>query len=138
MKAHLLREKLVRNWSADIFPRNLPRVRGEEGLILDLAVRDGQFTDRAASGLAVSQRQLEVLDDSLAFDGIKSALRIPFDPSIDPAGWPFRIDVTVKAESDGVIAAQFDPRLWLQVVYPGRPAGFLRPLQDLDSDNNDD
>lgn len=109
-------------WRQDVFPKNLPRVRGEVGLLLDLAVEDGKIVDKAKSGLSMSQRDLTVLPDALKFDGKRAAIRIPFDEKIDPAGWPFRIDISVKPESDGVIVVQSTPGYGFKVfVQDGRP-----------------
>lgn len=123
MLARLEGSKATFGWQADVFPKNLPRVRGREGVLLDLRVENGQFVDRAESGLAVSQRKLEVREDALRFDGDRSAIRIPYDKLTDPAAWPFRIDVAVKPESDGVIAVQSTPgygyKLFIQDGRPG-------------------
>lgn len=120
----LLRSQQIANrWSLDVFPKNLPRIRGEkEGVLLDLVVEDGQFTDKARSGLAVSQRKLAIEEDALIFDGDLSAIRVPFDKAIDPADWPFRIDVTVRPDTDGVIAVQSSPGYGFKIfVEDGRP-----------------
>ncbi|MEX0324568.1 MAG: sulfatase-like hydrolase/transferase [Puniceicoccaceae bacterium] len=122
MKDRLAQAQATHQWRPDVFPKNLPRVRGQEGVLLDLAVEDGAFVDKANSGLAVSQRKLEVRDDTLVFDGALSAIRVPFDKLTDPAGWPFRIDVAVKPESDGVIAVQSTPGYGFKIfVQDGRP-----------------
>jgi hypothetical protein len=122
MQERLDRAEASNRWRPDVFPKNLPRVRGQEGVLLDLVVEDGEFIDRAESGLAVSQRKLEVGQDSLTFDGELSAIRIPFNKLTDPAGWPFRLDVALKAETDGVIAVQSTPGYGYKVfVQDGRP-----------------
>lgn len=122
MKDRLDRAKATNQWRLDVFPKNLPRTRGEEGVLLDLAVENGQLVDKAQSGLAANLSKLEVREDSLYFDGDLSAIRVPFNPLTDPAGWPFRIDVAVKPEADGVIAVQSTPGYGFKIfVQDGRP-----------------
>jgi N-acetylglucosamine-6-sulfatase len=122
MKEQLEKARATHQWRLDVFPKNLPRVRGDEGVLLDLAVENGAFMDKARSGLAVRQRKLELREDSLYFDGDLSAIQVPFDKATDPAGWPFRIDVAVLPESDGVIAVQSTPGYGFKIfVQDGRP-----------------
>lgn len=122
MQQRMTQQRAANQWQERVFPKNFPRVRGPEGVLLDLVVENGQFVDKAKSGLAVSQRKLTVLEDALYFDGDLSAIRVPFAPAIDPAGWPFRIDVAVKPESDGVIAVQSSPGYGFKIfIQDGRP-----------------
>lgn len=122
MQQRMAQQRAANQWQARVFPKNFPRVRGPEGVLLDLAVENGQFIDKAHSGLAVSQRGLTVGEDALVFDGDVSAIRVPFAPATDPAGWPFRIDVALKAETDGVIAVQSTPGYGFKLfVQDGRP-----------------
>lgn len=110
------------NWQPRVFPKNLPRVRGPAGTLLDLAVEDGRLVDRVDSGLRMMHRGIEFSGEDMRFNGESSALRIPFDPAIDPAGWPFRIDVMVRPETNGVIAAQSTPGYGFKLfVQDGRP-----------------
>jgi hypothetical protein len=67
-------------WSPQNFPRNLDRIRGPKGLLLDLVAADGEVTDRAGSGRAFSASGVTVADQALNFDGRSSAITVPFDP----------------------------------------------------------
>jgi N-acetylglucosamine-6-sulfatase len=104
MQQRMAQQIALNPWERRAFPRNFSRIRGQEGVLLDLAVENGQFVDKADSGIAVRQRNLTVGEDALHFDGDQSAIQIPFNNLTDPSGWPFRIDIAVKPESDGVIA----------------------------------
>lgn len=122
MRGKLQDDKTNYAWDPDAFPKNLPRIRGREGVLLDLAVEDGKFADKAHSGTEVRQRGLQMREDSLYFDGDRGGIQIPFTKDIDPAAWPFRIDVEVRPESDGVIAVQSTPGYGYKLfVQDGRP-----------------
>lgn len=122
MRTQLKEDKATYGWDPDVFPRNLPRVRGKEGVLLDLTVEDGQFVDKAISGIEVRQRGMQFREDSFIFDGDRAAMQIPFNKDIDPAAWPFRIEVEVMPERDGVIAVQSTPGYGYKLfVQDGRP-----------------
>lgn len=122
MQRRMAQQIAANQWQQSVFPKNFPRVRGPEGVLLDLVVENGQFVDRANSGLAFNQRKLTALDDSLHFNGAQSAIQVPFNNVIDPSGWPFRIDIAVKPDSDGVIAVQSTPAYGFKIfIQDGRP-----------------
>lgn len=122
MSKLLRRQENAYGWSTDVFPKNLPRVRGKPGVLVDIGAHEGKIMDSASSGLSISQKDVSITEDIIHFDGKQSELRLPFDRLIDPAGWPFRIDVEVKPESDGVIAVQSTPGYGYKVfVQDGRP-----------------
>jgi arylsulfatase A-like enzyme len=122
MQQRMAQQRAANQWQERVFPKNFPRVRGDKGVLLDLVVDNGQFVDRANSGLAVSQRKLAVGDDALVFDGKLSAIQVPFNQRTAAADWPFRIDVALKAESDGVIAVQSTQNYGFKIfIQDGRP-----------------
>ncbi len=122
MQQRMAQQILHNRWQERVFPKNFPRVRGQEGVLFDLVVENGQFVDRADLGLNFTQRNLTALDDSLHFDGDQSAVQVPFNSAADPAGWPFRIDISVKPDSDGVIAVQSTAGYGFKIfVEDGRP-----------------
>lgn len=122
MKARLAEAQLVSGWSPNAFPKNFPRIRGREGVMLDLAVRDGALVDRAGSGLPFTAKGLQLRGDSASFDGAAASVQVPFDQRIDPAAWPFRLDLAVRPQADGVIAAQSTTGYGYKVfVQDGRP-----------------
>ncbi len=123
MKAQLEEAKIYSGWSANAFPKNFPRINGAEGIQLDLAVQDGALVDRAKSGVTFQAQNVAVRDDSASFDGATAVVRVPFQKPIDPAGWPFRLDVTVNPKADGVIAVQstgdYGYKIFIQDGRPG-------------------
>jgi N-acetylglucosamine-6-sulfatase len=122
MQQRMAEERVANQWQQRVFPKNLPRVRGVEGVLLDLAVQGDAVVDRAESGLAFNAEAIDLQDDCLTFDGKQSAVRVPFRPRIDPAAWPFQIDVELKPDADGVIAVQSTPGYGYKLfVQDGRP-----------------
>lgn len=122
MQRRMAQQIAANQWQERIFPRNFPRARGQKGVLFDLIVEDGQFVDRAASGISFGQQKLSVQGDSVFFDGDQSVISLPFHDLTDPAGWPFRIDIAVKPETDGVIAVQSTPGYGFKVfIQDGRP-----------------
>jgi N-acetylglucosamine-6-sulfatase len=122
MLEKLYQNEVAYDWDLNVFPKNLPRIRGEQGVLLDLTVDDGQFVDKSLSGEEIRQRKLEIRENSLYFDGDRGAIQVAFNPTLDPAAWPFRIDVAVRPESDGVIAVQSTPGYGFKIfVQDGRP-----------------
>lgn len=122
MKAQLEEAKIVSDWRPNAFPKSFPRIRGKEGVLFDLAVKDGALIDRVNAGVAFTPQNLQLRDDGAYFDGKVAAVRVPFKKLIDPAGWPFRLDVAVKPDSDGVIAVQSTPAYGYKVfIQDGRP-----------------
>lgn len=122
LSARLARAKEQAGWRPDVFPQNLPRLRGVSGVLFDLAVHDEVLVDRAGSRVPFNPQGLQVRGDSVFFDGEHSSIRVPFRKLIDPSGWPFRIDVEVKADTDGIIAVQSTPGFGYKLfVQDGRP-----------------
>lgn len=110
-------------WRVDVFPHNLPRVKGRLGTLFDLDVISGRPVDLANPGRELTVGEVIASDAGLDFNGASSLIKVPFDPAMDPSGWPYRISVDVRAESDGVIATQSSPgygfKLFLQDGRPG-------------------
>jgi len=109
-------------WREDIFPHNLPRVRGPEGTLLDLVVKSGKVTDLVNPGRKLVVGQVPTSEGVMEFNGASSLIKVPYDPKMEPSGWPYRISVEVKSESDGVIATQSTPGYGFKLfVQDGRP-----------------
>lgn len=122
MKARLEEARILSDWAPHAFPKNFPRIRGKEGVLFDLAVRDGALVDQVNSGVSFTPRNLQVRDGSADFDGSAAVVEVPFHKRIDPSGWPFRLDIAVNARSDGVIAAQSSGDYGYKVfIQDGRP-----------------
>ncbi|MEM9159346.1 MAG: sulfatase-like hydrolase/transferase [Verrucomicrobiota bacterium] len=117
----LMQERIEQvGWRPDVFPKNLQRVRGPEGLLLDLGVVDGQPVDRL--GCALVDHSVESKGASLLFDGKESRIEIPYAEDRDPSTWPYLITIDVKPESDGVIATQSGELYGFKIfVQDGRP-----------------
>jgi N-acetylglucosamine-6-sulfatase len=86
MKAQLEEARIYSGWSANAFPKNFPRINGQEGIQLDLVAQDGALVDRANSGVPFTPDNLQVREDGAYFDGTAAAVRVPFQQAIDPAG----------------------------------------------------
>jgi N-acetylglucosamine-6-sulfatase len=109
-------------WHVDVFPNNLPRVRGPSGVLMDLSVQSGKLVDSVKPSRELPLGQVLAKGDSLEFNGSSSEIKVPFDPEMDPSGWPYRISVDVKAETDGVVATQSSPGYGFKIfVEDGRP-----------------
>ncbi len=122
MRVRLEKARAENQWRQDVFPLNLPRVRGKQGVLLDLAVENGVLVDKAQSGLKPKLDHVEVREDYFHCKGTKASLKVSFDELTDPASWPFHIDVMVKPETDGVIAAQSTQDSGFKLfVQDGRP-----------------
>jgi len=107
-------------WKLNVFPKNLPRVRGKSGVMLNLNVEAGELKNSTQQSLKLNN--VVVLDDSLKFDGDKSEIRIPFNEDLDPSTWPYEIQIDVKPERGGVVAMQANKRYGFKIfVQNGRP-----------------
>lgn len=122
MTAMLQEQMVASGWRRDVFPHNLPRYRAQRGTILDLAVEQGRLVDHADSGLEVTPGSAIVEQETLRFAGGAPGLRVAFAPVLDPSSWPYRIELEVKAERDGVIAAHAGSHSGFKLfVQDGRP-----------------
>lgn len=123
MTARLQKARIANDWKAEVFPHNLPRIKGRSGTLLDLAVTNGAIADAAGSDLKIDLTKARVRDGAAYFDGKQNAIRLPFNQLTDPAGWPFRIRLQVQPEKDGVIATQaangYGFKLFVQDGRPG-------------------
>lgn len=109
-------------WKVDVFPHNLPRVKGPEGTLMNLQVKFGKVQDAEDPGRQLTVGQVGISGDTFEFNGASSVIKVPFDPEVDPSGWPYRISVDVRPESDGVIATQSSPGYGFKLfVQDGRP-----------------
>lgn len=127
LESRLRTEELIAGWRPSLLPLNFPTIRGPQGVMLDLAVQNGKWGDLTGSGLPIKSSAISVLPQSIRLDGRLSSIEIPHHPAIDPSGYPFRLDVALKAESDGVIAAQSSPAYGFKLfVQDGRPGISVR------------
>jgi hypothetical protein len=99
MKKRMAEKKAEAGWRPDVFPKNLPRYRGSKDL------------------------KLEPIKNTATFSGKeKDLIEIPYNEDADPSSWPWRIDMDVTPESDGVIASQSSPAYGFKIfVQDGRP-----------------
>lgn len=94
METRLAEQKKQTGWRPDVFPKNLPRFRGPEGETIEAITKSIELTGKP----------------------------IQFAETIDPSSWPFRIDIELKADSDGVVATQAGPKYGYKLyVENGRP-----------------
>ncbi|MBT4757346.1 MAG: sulfatase-like hydrolase/transferase [Opitutae bacterium] len=109
-------------WKVDVFPHNLPRVKGPEGILMNLQAKSGQVQDVENSDRAFTVGEVSVSGGAIQFNGASSLIKVPFDPEMDPSGWPYKISIDVNVESDGVIATQSSPGYGYKIfVQDGRP-----------------
>lgn len=127
-KVHQAMEELLETeserlgWRDDVFPLNLPRLRGPEGTLMHLVAKQGEVLDLAQAQRNISATDVSVFEDAFHFNGKSSRLTIPFDPDAEPSVWPYQIEVEVKADADGVIASQSTPGYGFKLfVQDGRP-----------------
>jgi hypothetical protein len=86
-------------WRPDVFPKNLPRFRGPKGVLNEV-----------------------IKGKTVSFKAPSDIMEIPFDEATDPSGWPYRIDIEVKTESDGTIVSQAGNLYGYKIfVQDGRP-----------------
>ena len=97
-------------WRVDVFPKNLPRYRSEQGTICDFTVLDGKLQDASNSNIHVVANDCIFSDKSMVFDGNGSGLKFGYDPKIDPASWPYAIELDFKADTDGVLVTHAGPK----------------------------
>lgn len=122
MEAKMQREAERVGWNIDIFPHNLDRVNGPEGILMNLQASSGKVVDTVNSNRSIAAGQVVVKDGLMHFNGASSLVKMPFDPKMDPSGWPYRISVNVNAEQDGVIATQSSPGYGFKIfIQDGRP-----------------
>lgn len=122
LKTLLQSESERLGWREDIFPHNLPRIRGPEGLLLNLTATQGQVRDLVNLQRPLDVRYLSVDPGVIHFNGAGSVIKVPFDPEMDPSGWPYRIQAEVNVKQDGVIAVQSSPDYGFKLfVQDGRP-----------------
>ncbi len=122
MTARLEKARAASDWKPDVFPHNLPRVRGKKGTLVDLAITGGAITDEARSGLEIDFGGTQVRDGAVWFDGKQNAIRLPGQPLVDSAAWPYRIRMQVNPATDGVLATQGGRNYGFKLfVQDGRP-----------------
>ncbi|MEO0510968.1 MAG: sulfatase-like hydrolase/transferase [Verrucomicrobiota bacterium] len=110
-------------WSVDVFPKNLPRVRGPKGTLFDLQIASGKVKDSIKQSRPMKTGKIVVDDGMMIFNGKGSRLEVPFDPDMDPSVWPYRIAVDLRPEEgNGVVAAQSSPGYGFKLfIEDGRP-----------------
>lgn len=94
MKTLLAEKEKQVGWQPEVFPHNLPRFRGKKGETIEAITNPVQLTGKP----------------------------LRFTETIDPSSWPFRIDIELKVESDGVVATQAGKKYGYKIfVENGRP-----------------
>lgn len=107
-------------WKPNVFPKNLPRFRGDKGTQLELSVEDGKLKNTTSREFEIEK--VELNDEVMSFNGSESSIKVPFHESIDPSTWPFEIEIEVKPEEDGVVAVQASKRNGFKLfIEDGRP-----------------
>ncbi|MEN1682006.1 MAG: LamG domain-containing protein, partial [Planctomycetota bacterium] len=108
-------------WSPRVFPRNLQRVRGETGVLVDLQAQRGRLVDGAGSGVLGTVET--AADGSWTLDGGRSPMSLAFDRRRDPSSWPYEVEVQFRVGGDGVLLSTSGPDSGFSVfVEDGRPA----------------
>jgi N-acetylglucosamine-6-sulfatase len=127
-QVHEKMEKLLQQeaervgWKIDVFPHNLPRVRGPLGVLAKVEVQGGEIVDSVNSNRSFTVGEVGQASGAMQFNGASSVIKLPFDPEMDPSGWPYHITVDVKADADGVIATQASPGYGFKIfIQDGRP-----------------
>lgn len=122
MTTRLKKAQVANDWKPDVFPHSLPRVKGKAGTLVDLAVANGAIAERAGADAEVDLSKAAVRDGAVHFDGKQNSIRIPGTPLVDSSGWPYRIRLQVKPDSDGVIVTQTGKNIGFKLfVQDGRP-----------------
>ena len=117
---HLLDEQIIESgWRVDVFPKNLPRYRSKQGTICDFSVLDGKLQDASNSNVHVIDKDCSFSNNSMVFDGKGSGLKFGYDPKIDPASWPYSIELSFKADSDGVLVTHAGPNSGYKILSNG-------------------
>jgi len=99
MKKLMAEKKKETGWCPDVFPKNLPRCRGSEALKLEPVKKPTTFSGQG-----------------------NDIIKVPYNEDADPSSWPWRIDIDVMPESDGVIVSQASPGYGFKIfVEDGRP-----------------
>jgi N-acetylglucosamine-6-sulfatase len=106
MEAQLVAKADKVGWQPRIFPKNLPLVKGEEGTLIDLTVKDDSLVEHSESSLSVNERGVELADGMMHFDGEGSGLRVAANPELEPNKWPYVVTVEFNAEGDGTLVSQ--------------------------------
>ncbi|MEM7453493.1 MAG: sulfatase-like hydrolase/transferase [Planctomycetota bacterium] len=107
-------------WQPRVFPRNLDRIRGPLGMLIDLQVENGEVIN--ATERPFDHQSLSVEGEDILFDGEGSRIQFAFNQEIDPGSWPYEIDVVCRPDSDGVIVMQSGRRNGFKLfVQDGRP-----------------
>ena len=94
MQTLLAEQKKQVGWRPNVFPKNLPRFRGLENETIEAISKETRLTEQP----------------------------IQLTETIDPSSWPFRIDIELNAESDGVVATQAGPKYGYKIyIENGQP-----------------
>lgn len=122
MKNLLEEQKELYDWKLDVFPHNLPRIRDREGVLLDMAVSEGTLTNQASTSLKINQYDVDLSGNVMTFNSNSKGVQIAHDSAIDPSSWPYTIELSVNAETDGVIVSHAGPGSGFTLfVQDGRP-----------------
>ena len=117
----LLRSQEQVGWKPRIFPKNLPRMRGDARVLVDLQSTDGQLIDTAHSRAQAALTQGP--RDPWNLDGSLSPLLLDYEQQRDPSSWPFEVDISFRVAGDGVLLSTSGPDTGFSVfVQDGRPA----------------
>lgn len=99
MENLLRKNQKAAGWRPDVFPKNLPRYRGTENLMLEHITELTEFSGKE-----------------------EGLIKIPYNEDADPSSWPWKIEIEVNPESDGIIVSQAGPGYGFSIfVQDGRP-----------------
>ncbi|MEM7477183.1 MAG: sulfatase-like hydrolase/transferase [Planctomycetota bacterium] len=125
LKTKLHATAATARWKSRIFPKNLPRMRGRPGELLMVKAIGGQL--ETTEGQQAKATDIELGRNEIRFNGSSSRIEFPCDEDLDPATWPYEIEVEFKAEADGVVLMQSSKRNGMKIfVQDGRPGISLR------------
>jgi N-acetylglucosamine-6-sulfatase len=96
-------------WKPRVFPLNLPRVRGQSGTLLEIEVENGGLVDRISSQRLAPAAEVRADDEVLVLRSTSPPIELPYSKQCEPSSWPYDIEVSFKAETDGVLFSQSGP-----------------------------
>jgi hypothetical protein len=115
--------KTEAGWQKEVFPKNFAKVKGSLGEKFSIRASQGQMQVSSLPGHNIHTDQVSIQGDIMNFDGVHSFVKAPFHEKLDPSTWPFHLEVDVKVDQDGVIAAQSNMGYGFKLfVQDGRPA----------------
>ena len=114
-------------WKPQVFPPNLPRVRGQVGPLLEMVVEDDELVDQVSSQRLAPNASIHTEEAALVSGGEAAPIRLPYSKNLDPSTWPYVLELSFKADSDGVLLSQSGPACGLAFfVEDSRPVVTVR------------